>query len=265
MSHSSGKILVADDENSFREPTIELLRRAGWEPVGAANGSEAMSIALQGDIDLVISDIHMQGNSRLELVTELHDAMPRLPIILVTGLPSVETSIPAVELSVVAYLVKPISPKALLNLVRRTLQQYQACRAVDESLRRLDQWQRDLQTTAAVLRPKADKAFNQSLGTFLGLTFNNLVGALRDTQRVIEVMSADNPSPQVVDALKVSKPLQLIEAITDTIRTIERTKASFKSKELGNLRSRLESLLRESTAQSPPSPAPADTGSNQTA
>ena len=243
-----GRILVADDEETFRETTIALLRRDGYDAVGAANTQQAMAQIAQSDFDLLLCDISIPNNGELEFVRDLQKTAPQLPVILITGYPSVETAVPAVQLAVVSYLIKPVQPADLLKLVRQTFEQRRACRNVQESVLRVEQWHRDLQAVSASLRPKSPDAFNQTVGTFLTLTIRNIIDALTDIRNTIQTVVSAQPSPEVIRAMESSKPVMLVGALQDTIRVLEHTKVNFKSKELGELRERLEGLLRETVA-----------------
>jgi CheY-like chemotaxis protein len=172
-------------------------------------------------------------------------------VILITGYPSVETSVPAIRLAVVAYLIKPVAPNELLELVRQTLEQRRACRSVEENLHRVEQWHRDLQTVGTSLRPKSPDAFNQAVGTFLNLTLRNVIDALADIRNTIQTLLSSPPSPEIIRAMESSRPIMLVGALQDTIRVIEHTKVNFRSKELGELRERLEVLLQDASVAAP--------------
>ncbi len=123
-----GRILVADDEATFLESTMDLLRDEGYECDGAANAHVAKELLSKKDYDLLISDIKMPGNLELELIKGLGDVPERLPVILVTGYPSLNTAIMSTRLSVAGYLLKPLDFDELLELAHETIARYQAFR-----------------------------------------------------------------------------------------------------------------------------------------
>src|SRR5262245_40362469 len=128
MMPQLGRILVADDEATFRESIVALLRRAGYDCEGVGTSAAAIARLEESPCDLLISDIRMPGNAGLELVRFLSESFPELPVILITGYPSVETAAPAVGFRVAGYLIKPVPTEELMSLVKRTLQQRLACR-----------------------------------------------------------------------------------------------------------------------------------------
>ena len=118
---SSGKIIIADDEQTFLMATAQLLRNEGFECDCARDAAEALRKMSANSYDLIIADIKMQGNSDLELVKRLSQMQDPVSIILVTGYPSQQTAIESVSLPVAAYLIKPVDFAELLQsgLLRR--------------------------------------------------------------------------------------------------------------------------------------------------
>jgi two-component system response regulator HydG len=115
------RILIADDEPLFLRTTDELLRKAGYECSCAADGHAAMQALAREPFDLVISDLNMPGNLKLELLREGRRQWPQIPLIIVTGAPSLPTAIESVRLGIADYLLKPVKFDDLLSSVRRAL------------------------------------------------------------------------------------------------------------------------------------------------
>jgi two-component system response regulator HydG len=120
-SPARAKILIADDEPLFLRTTAELLRKAGYECVTAADGNEALAALAREPFDLVLSDLNMPGNLKLELLREGRDKWPEIPLIVVTGAPSLPTAVESVRLGIADYLLKPVKYEDLLSSVRRAL------------------------------------------------------------------------------------------------------------------------------------------------
>lgn len=111
------RILIADDASGLCWALSRVLRSAGFECVPAPDGATAMSIMTSHPCDLVLADIVMPGNEGLEFVSAMKRTWPELPVILMTGHPTLETAIGAVDLSVQGYLVKPFETGALIEKV----------------------------------------------------------------------------------------------------------------------------------------------------
>jgi CheY-like chemotaxis protein len=100
--------LIADDEETFLLSTADLLRREGYHCDCAPDGKRAAEMLGKGEYDLLIADIKMPGNGNLELVREMPRLAEGLPVILVTGYPSLKTAMESFQLPVAAYLPKPV-------------------------------------------------------------------------------------------------------------------------------------------------------------
>jgi two-component system response regulator AtoC len=124
MSESaSPRILIADDEPLFLQTTAALLRKAGFMCTTASNGTASLEFLSREPFDLVISDLNMPGNLKLELLREGRTKWPEIPVIVVTGAPSLPTAIESVRLGITDYLLKPVKYEDLLSAVRRALAQ----------------------------------------------------------------------------------------------------------------------------------------------
>jgi two-component system response regulator HydG len=117
----SARILIADDEPLFLRTTAELLRKSGYECACVADGDAALQALTREPFDLVLSDLNMPGNLKLELLREGRRRWPETPLIIVTGAPSLPTAIESVRLGIADYLLKPVKYEDLLSSVRRTL------------------------------------------------------------------------------------------------------------------------------------------------
>ncbi len=114
----SKRILIADDEESFLYSTADILRREGYECGCATDARTATDMLGRENYDLLIADIKMPGNSDLEFISALPKIAEGMPVILVTGYPSLNSAIESVQLPVVAYLVKPFELNELLVRVK---------------------------------------------------------------------------------------------------------------------------------------------------
>jgi DNA-binding NarL/FixJ family response regulator len=117
------RLLLVDDDLLFAESVALVLSGAGYEATLARTAREGARRLEQERFDLVIADIRMDGNEHLEWVRELARERPGLPLVVVTGYPSLETAVDAVRLPVRAYLLKPLTPERLLDEVARCLEE----------------------------------------------------------------------------------------------------------------------------------------------
>jgi two-component system response regulator AtoC len=118
---AKNRILIADDEPLFLRTTADLLRKEGFECICAATGQAALSALEKEEVDLILSDLNMPGNFKLELLKEGRTKWPEIPLIVVTGAPSLPTAIEGVRLGITDYLLKPVKLPDLLSSIRRAL------------------------------------------------------------------------------------------------------------------------------------------------
>ncbi len=112
------RILIADDEETFLYSTADILRREGYDCSCASDARAATEMLRMESYDLLIADIKMQGNADLEFIKALPQIADGMPVILVTGYPSLNSAIESIQLPVVAYLVKPFELNELLVRVK---------------------------------------------------------------------------------------------------------------------------------------------------
>lgn len=116
-----GHLLIAEDEPDLRDLLSEILRQDGHVVTAAPDGATALQALNDGDFDLVVSDIRMPGRDGLDFLRTAHELNPDLPVILVTGQPTLDGAIQALEHGALQYLLKPVSPVALRQAVQRGL------------------------------------------------------------------------------------------------------------------------------------------------
>jgi EAL domain-containing protein (putative c-di-GMP-specific phosphodiesterase class I)/CheY-like chemotaxis protein len=122
ISNDQGReILVVDDEDGVRNALARALRNAGYSVTPASSVQEAKSKLSSMTFDLVISDLHMPIEGGLELLQSIRESDPELPVILITGAPTTESAVGALQLKATGYFTKPIDPPRLLAEITRVL------------------------------------------------------------------------------------------------------------------------------------------------
>jgi DNA-binding NtrC family response regulator len=110
-------ILVVDDELLIRDLLYDFFTGQGWSISVAENGERALEIINHKPIDLVLTDIKMPEMDGLSLTEELKRTHPDLPVVLMTGFPSVDSAVTALRQRVVDYVIKPFN----INQLYKTL------------------------------------------------------------------------------------------------------------------------------------------------
>ncbi len=239
---SRGRILLADDEPTFLNATADLLRREGYECVTVPDGPSALQQVETGEFDLLITDLEMPGNSNLDLVRKIAETSGGLPVIVLTGFPSVRSAVACIELPVAAYLVKPVEFPALLTRVESSVSRFRSYRALESAERRLKDWRREFENVSSVHRPGAPMAA-PAVDVFLSLTLRNVMGSLVDLDQLGRALSGRAVDENPCQLMNCPRGAQLVSAVREAVQVLEETKSAFKSKALGDLRHRLELLL----------------------
>lgn len=113
------RVLLVDDDPLVRAALARTLRHRGIPLEEAADGVSALEILREGRIAVVLSDINMAGMNGIELLRAIRAVDLDVPVILLTGVPSVETAAQAIRLGALEYLTKPSTPDQIVSSVRR--------------------------------------------------------------------------------------------------------------------------------------------------
>jgi CheY-like chemotaxis protein len=114
-------VLVVEDDRLNRNLICKVLRNEGHQVVEANDGAEALELLYAQRFDLVITDFVMPRLNGLKFVERLHPLRPRLPIIFITGYPSVISG-KAILDDVAEVIPKPFELNVLRSTVQRLLE-----------------------------------------------------------------------------------------------------------------------------------------------
>ncbi len=247
---TEGRILIADDEQTFLDSTADLLRRDGLHVDCAADAHAAAKMLRAVEYDLLIADINMPGNPELELIGEVRRLAVGLPVIIVTGYPSTKTAIQAVQLAVVSYLVKPFEFSTLRELVRTSRQRFAIYKSIGAAQLRLQAWLEELQATRQIAASPERIPVDAVSDHYVATMLQNTVQSLHAMQELFA--SLGKSAPQHDADNDNSRAKVLMSALRESISVLERTKGSFKSRELKLLREKLEQVVRDQGATHEP-------------
>ena len=142
-----GTVLIVDDEPALRQTLTRVLQTAGCNVTAAANGAEALHLLANNGFDLIYLDIHLPDISGLDVLKEIHQRQPDVPVILFTAHASVQSAIDAMRLGAIDYLIKPVDPEAFIARTRIII----AERAVEKRRREIQTQINSLQSELAQL------------------------------------------------------------------------------------------------------------------
>jgi CheY-like chemotaxis protein len=114
-------VLIVEDEEAQRSAYAELLRLNGYEVLAAANGSLGLHMAREHRPDLILMNMNLPGLNGAEATDEIksYRATRSIPVIVVSGFDGHDTLTRATEAGCDDYLVKPVEPKKLLDVISR--------------------------------------------------------------------------------------------------------------------------------------------------
>ncbi len=107
------RVLIVDDEEMVREVTMDLLRRFGYEIVGAENGTRALELARAQEFDCVVLDLTMPGMSGEDTLRHLRALHPALRVVLMSGYSEHETTARFRGMTLDGFIQKPFTPTDL--------------------------------------------------------------------------------------------------------------------------------------------------------
>jgi DNA-binding NtrC family response regulator len=236
-------ILIADDEEIFRETTADLLRLRGYRCDCVGGARTALAALDDRSFDLLIADIHMPGSSGLQLAEEVGTSHAGLPVILVTGVPSLDSAIRSVRLPVAAYLTKPLDLESFYRQVNCCIAESTARRVLRDAQHAFAMGAEQLE----MLGDEVSKEYRSPAADEIARTANSAIRVVLESLQSLESLWRRYASPEdaaAIRSLVVSRrEAAFQEALEYAVLVLERTRNSFKSKDLGELRLRLSHLL----------------------
>ncbi|KAB8290917.1 response regulator transcription factor [Bifidobacterium avesanii] len=118
------RILIVEDEESYREPLVYQLHREGFEVSAAATGEEGLELFTKGGIDLVLLDLMLPGLDGTSLCRRIRE-QSRVPIIMLTAKSAEIDKVVGLEIGADDYVTKPYSFRELLARIRAVLRRNQ--------------------------------------------------------------------------------------------------------------------------------------------
>ncbi|MFI3288325.1 MAG: response regulator [Rikenellaceae bacterium] len=119
------KILWVDDEIELLKPHILFLKGKGYNIITANNGYDAIEIAGEENLDLVILDEMMPGMTGLETLPKLKEVAPTVPVVMVTKSEEEDVMNRAVGSKIADYIIKPVNPMQVLLSIKKNVHREQ--------------------------------------------------------------------------------------------------------------------------------------------
>jgi len=209
--HKKGVVVLVDDD-PLALRALERSLRPVAEVMAYRSADDAIEHVAVGGVSVVLSDISMPGMTGLELLRAVRRYDADLPVILITGVPTLESATKAIEYGVFRYLSKPFDREELCKSVRHASQLYRLAKMKREALELVG-------PPGASDRVGLDVSFRRALDT-LWIAFQPIVQA--STQRIwgyeALMRSPDSVLPGPTHVLEAAERLGALEELGQLIR-----------------------------------------------
>jgi len=120
--NEQARILVIDDDKSIRDTLTAVLEEKGYAVETAENGEKAIEKSRTKFYNLALVDIRLPDMDGVQLLTTMKETVPKMVRIIITGYPSLQNAIEAVNKGADGYVIKPFNMDSVLNTIKEHLQ-----------------------------------------------------------------------------------------------------------------------------------------------
>jgi len=144
-------ILIVEDDANIRETLSTILQQKGYNTDTAKNGQEAIQKSKAKFFNMALLDIKLPDMEGTKLLTTMHKNTPKMVKIMITGYPSLENAVEALNQGADAYIIKPVKPEKLLALIEEKLEKQREAEKMTE--KKVTEW---IKTRARKLEDDAE-------------------------------------------------------------------------------------------------------------
>jgi len=128
------RVLIVDDDEALLRVHARALASKGYQVETALDGLAAERALESASFDVILSDIDMPRMSGIQFLERVREHDLDVPVVLITGSPSVETAVEAMERGVLRYLLKPIDLETLVKVVDDAVRLHRIAKAKRQAL-----------------------------------------------------------------------------------------------------------------------------------
>lgn len=133
------RILVVDDERSIRNTLKDILEVESYRVEVVESGIEALKLIKESNYDLIFSDIKMPQMDGVELLQNIKQCTPEIPVVMISGHGNIETAVDCIKKGAYDFIEKPIDLNRLLIVVRNALDKTKQTSEIKILKRKIDQ------------------------------------------------------------------------------------------------------------------------------
>jgi len=126
------RILIVEDNANILEALSTILQQKGYNTDTAKDGREAIQKSKAKFFNLALLDIKLPDMEGTKLLTTLHENLPKMVKIMLTGYPSLENAVESLNHAADAYVIKPVNPEKLLALIEEKLEKQREAEEVTQ-------------------------------------------------------------------------------------------------------------------------------------
>jgi two-component system NtrC family response regulator len=116
------KILIIDDNESLRYTLTSVIEEAGFETFAVEDGKKGISEVRTNLYNLVICDMKMPGMDGMQILGEIKNINPDLPVIVLTAFGDIKNAVEAMKQGAHDYLTKPFNNEEMIIIIRKALE-----------------------------------------------------------------------------------------------------------------------------------------------
>lgn len=121
VNNKKPRVLAVDDELLIRDLLYDFFNEKEWDVTVTESAEKALDQMRAREFDILITDLKMPNMDGLTLVEKARNQKPNLPVVVITGYPSVESAVKCLRQKVDDYLIKPFNVNQLYKVVQEAL------------------------------------------------------------------------------------------------------------------------------------------------
>jgi DNA-binding NtrC family response regulator len=126
------RILIIDDDENITKVEAEILEDQGYSVDIAGTGTEAIKKTQENHYDLMLVDIKLPDMEGIEILNKIRDTTPKIRKIIVTGYPTLQNAVAAVNRDADAYIIKPFDVEKMLATIKEQIEKQKQERNISE-------------------------------------------------------------------------------------------------------------------------------------
>ncbi|MFZ5757554.1 MAG: response regulator [Pseudomonadota bacterium] len=238
------QVLLIEDDELFAGLMADTLQQEGFTCTVAGTLARASELLAGQAFDIVITDIHLPGTVDTPVLDMLaRNAQAGTPVIVITGLPSIESAMRSMDMRVFAYRTKPLVMNDLVATVHDASRQARVRRRFGATRERLQTLGAQLDGLREVTATPQHGEINQSLSEYILLLLGNCGENLSEAVEAFRLMEKETLGRPVRQLSRHPEAEMFRRTLEYAVDVLEKTKHSFKSRELAELRQKLETAL----------------------